>query len=514
MSSWSAGSTPARATESEISGLPEAVAGQIMSVAPVYEALVYAPALPASAPALPASAPALPAPLAPEAVGTREAITKTGTLTNTTYNAFGQITSGQLSWRIKYATLGATSVLTNVRITDTLGAGQVLVPGSVRYPQDWYFGNPSANTLIFTDPFIADRAQGVAIKLKRPPANLSAGGGDGFQPTLLPDGRVVGIFHHDGGLGSGTPTLWCFDTDGNACPGYPRESIETPQAPWSANVGTKFYYRALTSGGATGAGDPALACWDFTTNYLCSTTGIISGTNKYPPVALSNGTMDYSGPRELGGKLYTVWGNGRLDCIDPATNTQCAGYTTNTVTNTLPGTWDGTSPDADMVAINGKLYILSGFGGGGKQTYCWDPTLNGGTGGRCTGFNSVPGNTGTDIILRPNVSGTIIGFCAVAAGASARCWDLNGTTTTTVASLSGFSDEPDDRRVMNDITFGARTFWPTGGGVECYDWKTSARCANFPVATGLKPYGWDGPRRRCAWCRRTTPCQQRLRLTR
>ena len=54
------------------------------------------------------------------------------TLTNTVYQVKGAITRGQLLWRIKYSTLGGATVLTNVRITDTLGTGQVVIPGSVR----------------------------------------------------------------------------------------------------------------------------------------------------------------------------------------------------------------------------------------------------------------------------------------------------------------------------------------------------------------------------------------------
>ncbi len=123
-----------------------------------------------------------------------------------------------------------------LRVTDTLGAGQQLVSGSVEGPPGWEVeysdagtdgpwdgaGGASTAAVRATSPLTPPGGRGGASELPEPSRNATTAqtGGDGWIPIITAD-RVFNVYHHSG---IGEADLTCsLRSDGSRCPGYPKD---------------------------------------------------------------------------------------------------------------------------------------------------------------------------------------------------------------------------------------------------------------------------------------------------
>ncbi len=170
------------------------------------------------------------------------------------------------------------------------------------------------NAMILSNPFVVPTGKGVGREMSLPmsgPVNL-AGGGDGFNPGMLDNGRIMGINHHQG-----NPNLWCYDTKTESiCAGYPKQpGIATGLDPVVVGIGNKLYIGDDSTGGGYGQ-QGKIYCWDAESNTACGTSPVVAdGAYK-------------GGPTVVDGKLYVLTSGGKMDCYDPNNGlAQCQGFT-------------------------------------------------------------------------------------------------------------------------------------------------------------------------------------------
>ncbi len=337
-----------------------------------------------------------------------------------------------------------------------------------------------------------------------PPASNYAGtgGGDGWDVSLSPT-EVFNVFHHSGGL-----FVACHkQSDASAC--YPTRTITDDNGVGFSSASHSGTYLAQANGklwvyATRYDGTAGIVCVDTTTaavdtNPFC---GFVALT------AVGDGGIT-SVPMKVGNHLYAFnYVNGtptgdrdKLLCFDTSTEAACAGQPF-TVDIGAGSVNVGTYP-VPATAVIGDQIIIPIYTDSIERIACWDDSLQ----GECAGsFPLAPGigyanNYGSPFPMLDS-SGGVTGFCLPTF--SNECFTMAGASTPTPANMTtaiGATGQWNGPAV----TLGPRVYLATGNSdtVRCYDYSTSASCANFPRGTPgagfIYTINADPQRPTCLW---------------
>ena len=337
-----------------------------------------------------------------------------------------------------------------------------------------------------------------AKTLPVPPASTFSGtaGGDGWDLSVGTD-RVYNVFHHDGLLRvaclkqANASNCWggaktIRDTGGVSFQTGDRSGTflnETTQKLYA------YVYRGTTAGVACVDIAPS---FDTNLNPFCGFTSLDSSTSAQP-----------SAPARIGSRWYATHG-AKLMCFDTSTGAACSGQP-----YVLDAGLDTVSATSGPGTVGNKLIIAYRNSGGVEKFTCFDNS----TLGDCAGEfpSTITVSTGITNVAPPfpllDASGTPIGGCIPGSSATP-CVGLDGVARATPANL---------RNTLRSnyyggasVTIGTRVYLANGdldsyrGGVQCYDYSTSASCPNFPKTFGGATYyvytvNADPNRPACLW---------------
>ncbi|HPQ94520.1 MAG: hypothetical protein KDI44_10840 [Thiothrix sp.] len=415
-----------------------------------------------------------------------ESLLKQGTLAST---PVGEENVSTIDWVVSHVN-NSTGLMENVILTDRLGPGQVLKPGTLVLPQGWSAqystdGGTSfstiepasgVNALIFSNPFVVPTSLGRGRTLTLPMSKgvQMGGGGDGYNPALLDNGRIMGINHH-----SPNPNIWCYDPFAEGkCDGYPlKPGIPTGMTPLAIGIGNKLYLGDDSGASKVYGQKGKLYCWDGQTNRSCGTSPVIDD--------------GYTGPVLVNNRFYVLTSSGQVDCYDPAAQLQrCAGFTPVNI-GLLPGNSDSwTSAGTDMLVWDNRILIATQT----NQVICFDVPSN----AMCTDWAINPlqmsGTNSFNLFRRMDTGGRVDGFCASGSSRAASCYSLQGEFEETVDTSAVDIFYP-GLNAWGEIYDGTRVFSPNYYTmIGCWDWATRSVCTGQYFSNGMlgpagRPYG-------------------------
>jgi|GEM_PF-1090044 len=358
-------------------------------------------------------------------------ITKTGKAVSTG-SATEVESTDQVDWVVKTANSDSGPV--SAVVTDSIGEGHELVPGSVKFPANWAalysdqstgedFSAPeSAATRRIQIGTGADESAGLLGGTNDLPSNQPVfTEGDGWLP-LFAGPRIFNVFHH---TGTNKPEINCTDRRVRAvCPGYPKDiSISAPNdlfTPFSAAATIDLSGRLWFSGthpvGQSAEG--GFVCFDTTTNAPCLQSWFPVAENLVAGTAYVS-KSPFSGVSVFGTKLFALAVNPttgpeanqlNLHCFDTATLAACG--TTDLNPGGLPG-WnnsnypEGRSPALNMRQVGNRMYVIVDYASTpgataslGNRLFCADLS----TGTACAGWSvpAIPGTTAGAVLRFSN----------------------------------------------------------------------------------------------------------------
>ncbi|MBI3784666.1 MAG: DUF11 domain-containing protein [Deltaproteobacteria bacterium] len=391
-----------------------------------------------------------------------ESVTKSGVSGATPPGGSGTTT---IDWTINYG-LSSSGILPNMSLTDTWMSAQTLVAASVQTPGGvWASTSPNANEIDFSTALVAANAKGRIKAFQRPLSGgvLLQNTGDGFNPVLTDNGRVMGINHYP------QPYIWCYDLNlGAACPGYPMlyPAPNTGCGTYSLAIGNRMYVNLDSQelGCGNQPGPDKIVCWDAATDSPCGESG---PTGKSSVLAVANG------------KLFTLNESGELRCFDPANNLNaCAGFAPRNLSMPAHGGTCGLNCADDLLTVGSKLYVANFE----SKLTCFDVSAN----TICAGWPSSPKNTKTmdpshaarsNLFPRLSAGGAVTGVCVAGNLTSAACYNLDGSNSTEVP-LGGVLYSTYPALTWNaDVAVGSRVFFPdVGQNIGCFDWANQLPC--------------------------------------
>ena len=342
-----------------------------------------------------------------------------------------------------------------------------------------------------------------------PPASSYAGsaGGDGWAVALTPT-AVYNVFHH-----ASTLQVAChLQSDASSC-WDPKTITDAggghfgvgghPGLALNQATGRLYVYATRAADGTGG-----VVCVD--TKQPASNTNPFCGFTALTPAGdapLDGGISAIGNPVQIGTRWYAfnyVDGSGvtgarnKLLCFDVSTAAPCAGqpYTVNLGGATVSA---NSFPPPAVAAIAGRIIVPFNS----SQLACFDAN----TGAGCAGSwpvqigSSYASSYGAPFPLM-NSAGTITGFCLPTG--TDPCFSLAGASVSTPAGMTNVISATSG---WNGPAFviGPRVYVPNGNDdtVECYDYATSATCANFPRTFSnlglLYTVNPDPQRPTCVW---------------
>lgn len=398
-----------------------------------------------------------------------ESVSKSGVADTKPNDGIGSQT---IQWTIDYD-LSSAAPLSGITLSDTWSTGQTLITNSVHTPGGtWSFNQQDGTTLIFSNTLVAPNGKGAGIPLSIPlsgPISFS-GGGDGYNPALTANGKLLGINHHTSSAG-----IWCYDLIANAvCSGYKVfPGINTTTGSVVRAIGNKIYIMGSDTASGSNGQPGNIYCWDTDTDSLCGVSPHIDD--------------DYDRLVVASGKLYTLLSTGEVDCFDASAElARCSGYPIQINVPASTGNLGN-----GLLPVGDSLYALNWLG----NLNC----LNLANQGFCEGWSSTPltAMIGEDILFpRLDADGTITGICQIGAGTPADCYDLDGTNPTNITDMAELTSGTYSFANEGDY-YGSRVYFAGfQNNVTCWDWATSAACTGsgfdsngrVTAALGL-PYG-------------------------
>ncbi|MBK8452999.1 MAG: cadherin domain-containing protein [Thiofilum sp.] len=403
-----------------------------------------------------------------------ELLTKQGQLNSVHNNV------SDMQWILGYRNQ-STQLLNNVILLDVMDGGQSLVPSSLNVPAEWsvtystnqgqsysYDGSITGiNAIKFTNPYVLPNGDGEARLMSLPLAGgvKMEGGGDGFAPVLMPNGRIMGVNHH-----LADAVLWCYDLNTRAtCPSYPRKlGAANGMSPMVVRKGLRLYIGDDSGGNSYGQAGK-IYCWDTETHSACGSSPVVEGGG-------------YVGPVEINNKLYVWTRNGTIDCYDPnAGLKRCANFSPVPIgLNALDSKvwWENGN---DLLVINSRLYVANTEG----KLACFDAT----TQAKCV-WTQNPISTVksyTSLFKRLDASGQVTGVCAAGYKQNALCYDLNGNQPSSVPVAPVHAVQA-GINAQHEVYYGSRVLFPQmypENSLGCWDWATSAPCKGAQFTNGI-----------------------------
>ncbi|MEA2167760.1 MAG: hypothetical protein QOF76_1060, partial [Solirubrobacteraceae bacterium] len=354
-----------------------------------------------------------------------------------------------------------------------------------------------------------------------PPASNFAGqsGGDGWDISLSTT-RVFNVFHH-----SGTTTIACHEqANAASCTGWPKTATGPLGVTYATSIAAGTHLDAASGrlyvfGRRLSDSTPGVVCVD--------TTGSAGGTSASNPfcgftalggpgeaVNGGNWPSGISGPALVGTRWYALnavantagggpQGTGsqnRLLCFDFATGAACAGQP---YTLAAGGTTFGTNYDPSVPVAIGTKVIVPLVMDTGNKIACFDTA----TTSSCAGawpIASPSSNNATygGAFPKTDANGAINGFCLPVS--TAPCFTLAGASVATPAGMAAAIGQSYSYNGPS-VNIGSRVYVPDAFNrlVHCYDYSTSAGCANFPRSFSnlslLYTVNPDPQRPACLW---------------
>lgn len=393
-----------------------------------------------------------------------------------------------VGWSSSYNN-SSSSILRNVTLDMNVDQQQSIDPNTVVAPIGWSveYSNDKGNTyspkalsntnaLRFFNSTVLPEDQGMGALVSLPLLKSIdlQGGGDGFVPILLGDGRIMGINHHQP-----NPNIWCYDLNlERNCSGYPRSLGSAPNggSPMSALIETKLYF-GDDSGGSEYGQLGKIYCWDTVTHRSCGVSPVVEGGG-------------YAGPVEVDNKLYVLTRNHKIDCYDPQNNLKrCSGFSPVSIGVRALANKAWWNFGADLLVHEQRIYVTSTEG----KLGCFDTT----TKRRCADWSTNPISTQLgygNVFKRMNSDGKVIGLCTAGYRSNALCYDLLGKNKHTI-------DLKDTHRVRPGVNtqyeayYGTRVVFPMfypENGLACWDWATNAPCKGSDISNGFMGVGQAG----------------------
>ncbi|HUQ56957.1 DUF7617 domain-containing protein [Lentzea sp.] len=392
------------------------------------------------------------------------------------------------TWVVSYSS-GVDGAAT---ITDTVGAGQALVPGSLQVPPGWT--GTEGPTLTATNPNVSNGGTARANLLTPPvQASASSTGGDGFTPVLhrTPDGRLQSwnVYHH---ATAAAAKLVCTDVTSNSlCAGgpWPKPLNTTPGPFGTGNTGdiasplepqyvrdaanpARVYYSATT---ATSIG---VGCLDLAAPGNCGYWPLMNRTAQ---------TFEMAGLVQIGDNVYGVATSGHVLCWTPSTQSACANQPYAPI---VPLTNNGGYYLGALTVAAGKLFASSSMPGGSVPVLgCFDPA----TASACAGWATAKpvgplGNYTYNAYTAYGTTGAETGACVSTTGGMnvTTCFAPDGSSLPTPSSPAGLEGgvlvfTPEVVRTGDRVrSYFAIWGGPYAGAAVCHDWSTGASCAGLP----------------------------------
>nr|BFE51478.1 hypothetical protein GCM10017745_49050 [Saccharothrix mutabilis subsp. capreolus] len=407
----------------------------------------------------------------------------------------------------------STGLPATVSLTDTITGSQSYVPGSLTMPPD-FTGAVNGDTVTANGQSVPPSGTAAFTFLQVGQALQQPGGGDGtvVMTSLIEPDNLYTSFHHN------DPSITCMTrATGGTCANWPARVLyfdfANPTGPLlttSPATGKSIYgnYTVLDQGTGRIFGmvykDPThveVICYDPLSLTGCgelqlTTVPAITYTQGNsaitPTVSPNQGTYSTSVAaltQAADGLMYWLDHTGVLHCFNPGSFTPCA----NDGFQLYPTT-AGLFPQAASQNIQSfGPYVFTQWPVMSDNRWhqnisCYDTRTN----DVCPGFaNGVIaptaiGNRTHQITMGPvmDASGAVVGICSLGNSNS----DCFSTTTQTAGVADTLPDPPIYTNVVpwggfyqNLTTIGTRTYVATNTGrVLCYDFATSATCANYP----------------------------------
>lgn len=386
-----------------------------------------------------------------------------------------------MDWVISYQNQSGQT-LANVILNDTMQGGHAFIPGSLMSPNEWsvmystdqgrsyvYDGTIAGiNAIKMSNPYVLPNGEGEAQLMSLPLSGAvkMEGGGDGFAPVLMPNGRIMGVNHH-----LADANVWCYDTNTRSpCAGYPKKlGAANGISPMIVRKGLRLYL-GDDSGGSTYGQQGKIYCWDADAHLQCGSSPVVEGGG-------------YVGPVEVNNKLYVWTRNGKMDCYDPQLNLKrCAGFSPVDVGFAALDSKTWWEFGNDLLVINSRIFMASTEG----KLGCFDPA----TQSKCQDWGTNPVITSasySDIFKRLNAGGTVTGVCTAGYKKDAFCYDLNGSNRTTVGVASVHAVQAGVNS-QGEVYYGSRVFFPQmypENSISCWDWATNAPCTGSGMTNGI-----------------------------
>lgn len=366
----------------------------------------------------------------------------------------------------------------------TLDPGMQYTAGTAEAPENWNieFSTDGGTNWVGTEPTPASNVTDV-----RATASVTAGaitgysqlyssetvapvpsstfsgstGGDGWD-VFFYDDFVFNIFHHNGGA----IVLDChLRSTGARCANYTATfsgyQTANRSGGWVDSITGKLY--AFTTQSSTGR--PGVLCVDVNAAPTsCGFTPLSTDTSVSSYGYLSN--AEFVGRRIFG---VETSGTGSLLCFDAALGAQCPNSPIDLVGATNAGqTYPLSFGDKIMVKTSSRMY-------------CFDAT----TLAACAGTwpATISAANATPAAPHTDADGVLDGVCH-----QSGCVDLSGATTawTSPWSLGASAWPITGGYFSGGLTQGRYYFVATDvNNVDCFDYATNARCANFPTSLGV-----------------------------
>lgn len=365
----------------------------------------------------------------------------------------------------------------------TLDPGMQYTAGSAEAPENWNieFSTDGGTNWAGTEPTPASNVTDV-----RATASVTAGaitgysqlyssetvapvpsstfsgstGGDGWD-VFFYDDFVFNIFHHNGGA----IVLDChLRSTGARCANYTATfsgyQTANRSGGWVDSITGRLY--AFTTQSSTGR--PGVLCVDVNAAPTsCGFTPLSTDTSVSSYGYLSN--AEFVGRRIFG---VETSGTGSLLCFDAALGAQCPNSPIDLVGATSSGqTYPLSFGDKIMVKTSSRMY-------------CFDAT----TLATCAGTwpATISASNATPAAPHTDADGVLDGVCH-----QSGCVDLSGATTawTSPWSLGASAWPITGGYFSGGLTQGRYYFVASDvDNVDCFDYATNARCANFPTSLG------------------------------
>lgn len=446
---------------------------------------------------------------APALAGTTaiSSFTKTGTdpATGSTAVAGGPAGSTKagdtINWVLSYT--NKTSSAPSVSISDTVGANQSYVAGSLKAPPGFTTSTPTsggATTVQATGGVQPASTAGGSAAFT--PLVFNTPGGDGYSVEGAGN-NIYTVFHHS----ASATTVFCTTLGNAVCPGWPGRSTYV-NVTAGTHIGTggvspyttayrngsfidsgNLYWPVEARNATAGAYQIGIMCLNLTTLDSCGLTSL--GTvPSAPGTSTTYANLASDGVAASNGHYYVIEQNGNMVCFAPSPT----GGTTCGSANVSGGRTLNANGVGEIKTVGRYVFTVFSDTAGTEYASCFDTV----TAAVCPGF---PISTGAApaLVGMPapvlSTTGAVTGFCD---SYYHKCYSLSGATVTDPYVGTSLNYTNGSGFGQGDV-IGAKFYAHQGAQILCFDFAqwtgigVVPRCAGFAGPSNPNNYTVTGP---------------------